>query len=753
MKKWWKSRFLLIDRLMYGSFIRKLSIIVAGTLIIFTILSIVGLFLPPRLVADSSFRPGWDTFLYMSNPDIAEYSRLSERLYVIITNIFGMIAINGLIITLLVNWVLNRQDRFTNGTARYKHIKESRFAVIIGGHKMVAKLANDILTDKKKKLEYVIIQTQRPPENLRREISACIEDKKLAANVIIYAGDRTAPHELRELYLNYAEEVYIIGELPTVDGSSHDAINMQCWNEITNIKGEKREGKIPCHIMFEYQSTFNAFQFTDINVERSQVFRFIPFSIYETWAQQVLVQNPYESKKPFIPLEGNDGLSYDSRQRVHLIIIGMSKMGMALALEAAHVAHYPNFNNHEAGRPRTLITFIDRNAEREMYLFTGRYRELFKLARWRYVKAPKGVVDSKPSWKIYDSITDIESDNNHCYPWNKPQTDKSFNSPYYGNYLGDDFIDIDFEFIEGEMSLPSIQQYITDACADKADSNINLYDDNHRKYTATSKTTIAVCLPIAAEAMSIALYFNPSVYKDAQQIIVQQQESGSLVDAVSAGIAGSVSDNYRVLRPFGMIDKCCYLNNSDMWLAKFVAYAYKCIGDGKPFDKKYADRKSDMDFINDVEECWKSISPENGKSTISQRWSNLYCANSFFAKINSTLHKNSSNKIELPISGLINDTKLKSILAKTEHNRWVIEQLLLGMRPIDNKYPSPLPITDKSEKSRLKSLGIHPNLASNDKLGVDSVYDEGIVEIIPLALRIAASLDGKKLIYDVAPQA
>lgn len=580
---------------------------------------------------------------------------------------------------------------------------------------MVASLANSLIH--KENINYVLIQTQRDAETVRKELNAEINDEKLARNVIIYSGDRTSWHELEELQLDKAQEIYIIGEPSHIDGSSHDAINLQCWDLITDRFKEVREVRIPVHVMFEYQSTFSAFQYTDLKFEQSKTFRFIPFSIYETWAQQVLIGKKKSGDMNYIPLDGWDGISYSSNQRVHLIVAGMSKMGMALAIEAAHIAHYPNFNNRATGRPRTLITFIDRNAKREMLFFMGRFRDLFQLARWRYIKAPDVIVrQNDTSWDIYDTIGEISDRSNKNYTWHYPLVDEDFNSPYRGNYLGEDLIDIDFEFIEGDVALPVIQKYIEDAGADN-----------------TSKTTIAVCFPVAVEAMSAALFFPPSVYKNAQQILVQQPKSGALVNAIRYGLTGEDSSKFKILKPFGMIEKCDYLSRINSVLPKLVAYAYKCLPDSSLMEK-YSETGNLHDFIEVVEDNWLSISADGGKSTIAKRWSNLYCANSFDSKVRSA-------GIDLDSKDCSLDDSTTKTLAKIEHNRWIMEQLLLGVRPVDRSYKGKLPVNDKKTRSELKNHNIHPDLISNEMLGITKIFDEEIARIIPLAMYIAGQLD------------
>lgn len=720
----WDRRYLTLDRYMSGTFWKLFLWCLGITVILFLVFWLIAWWC-------SKWSLG-ETFVQLSNPQHNKDADSREWLAIVLVNLLGLFVLNGVILTLFVNWVSNRKDRHNNGEARYPYIQSKRFSVIIGAHKMVASLSNSLF--KRGDIDYILIQTQRNPEKVRKEIFAEINDERLAQNVIIYSGDRTSWHELAELQLDKAKEIYIVGEPYHIDGSSHDAINIHCWGLIKKNLKEEKDPRIPVHVMFEYQSTFSAFQFTDLKTEESPTFRFIPFSVYETWAQQVLVNKKKTGTLNYIPLDGWNGLPYTSAQRAHLIIVGMSKMGMALAIEAAHIAHYPNFNNKEAGSPRTLITMIDRNAKREMLFFMGRFRELFKLARWRYIKAPDGVVKPKDgSWDMYDTSRDIAQRANTHYPWHDPMLDEDLNSPYCGNYLGEDFIDIDFEFIEGDVALPSIQKYIEDASADNslrikriiAQTGSSIPDES-------SKTTIAVCLPVAAEAMSAALYFESSVYKNAQQILVQQQESGALVNSVRYGLTGEEDSKFNILKPFGMIEKCDYLSVIDSILPKLVAYAYKCLP-GSTFSQEYRKLKDLKKFKEIVEENWLNINSAGGKSAIAKRWSNIYCANSFATKARSV-------SIDPDFDREIRDEEVINTLAKVEHNRWVMEQLLLGIRPVDRSYEGKLPINDPELRRKLKSLKVHPDLISNEMLGDTQMYDKEIAKIIFLAISIAKEL-------------
>ncbi|MCM1066691.1 MAG: hypothetical protein NC418_03840 [Muribaculaceae bacterium] len=714
-----------LDLLMSGKFSKVLKKLLAYTGIIFGVLVVAGFahawFSPGELGRDGSLLPG-QLLLDLTNPTFESGAEawtfwwISEHILVLLTNLVGIILVNGILLSFIVNWLSSRREKFGKGETRYTHFRPGNFSVIIGGHRMVAKLACDLI--RKECNEYVLIQTQRNPEALRRELFAAIGDRELAGDVIIYSGCRTSRHELEELQPADANEVYIIGESALIDGANHDALNLECWRLIAeNIAADHAPAKrIPCHVMFEYQSTFTAFQNSDVSLRSSRTFSFEPFSIYETWARQVLVSRPGQPDS-YTPLDGHGGISYDSPERVHLIVVGMSRMGVALAIEAARTAHYPNFNNPAAGRPRTLITFIDRHADTEMLKVMRRYRALFDMARWRYVDAPADLIapaDEPGRWKIYDSAAEINSCAAGCYPWHRPLDDAAEGSPYFGGYLGEDFIGVDFEFIKGDLAAPAVNRYISDAAAD-----------------TLSRTTIAICLPIASEAMAAALYFSPEVYEQAQEIWVQQAETGAIVETLRQGISGLGTARYRRLKPFGMLDRCDYLRG-EQWLPKLVSYAYTCLNRGTSLFSEYTDAAGLNALAADATAAWEAIDRGGGKSVVAKRWSNVYCARSFPTKMRAFGLKASADEIT--------DSTTLARIAEVEHNRWVIEQLLSGYRPVDRSYATVIPIGG-ALRNELKRKHVHPDIVGNSKLGPTRDYDIAIARIICLASYMAGELD------------
>lgn len=669
----WSRRYLTLDRYMAGDFRRLLFWLIALFTLLFVAAWLIGWWLA-----------GWnigDAFVNLTNPQRNPAYDGSEWPAIVIANILGLIILQGILLTVLVNWVSNRRGRHLNGEARYDYVFKRPHAVILGGHPITANIAKDLIESGRQ--EFVVVQTAGNPENLRRAIRAMVKAPRQSANVIIYSGSRTSWHELEQLYLDTASEIYIIGEPREIDGDSLDALNLQSWSLIAGHYGARRGRRIDCHVMLEHPSSFTAFQFTDIPTEQNSLFRFLPFGLYENWARQLLTGNSADREAYYNPLDGTDGISFSSSERVHLVIMGWTEMGKALALETAHTAHYPNFLNSDAGNPRTLITIIDPDARTGMLKWQARYQALFQLARHRLATAES--MDT---------------------PWVDPLLDPDSKSPYAGDYLGYDFIDVDFEFIEGNYFDPHVRQYLSEG-------------------DMKEKTTIAVTLPDASEALSAALSLPEAIYSGALQIWVYQKQSGAMVDALAQGSTGVGHRRFGKLRPFGMLDKCDYTQRVHQKLPMMVWFAYHCLDEGlDPLDQlRKLEQAGTLEAT--LQQVWDALTNEGGKSEISKRLSNTYCANTFPAKLRG-VRKAVEERHPMP----------EELLGQVEHNRWVMEQLLTGMRPVGPEYAHALPIEDCELRRELKSRGIHPDLVSNSRLGTTQAYDLAIVRLLNFSTQL-----------------
>ena len=81
-----------------------------------------------------------------------------------------------------------------------------------------------------------------------------------------------------------------------------------------------------------------------------------------------------------------------------------------------------------------------------------------------------------------------------------------------------------------------------------------------------------------------------------------------------------------------------------------------------------------------------------------------------------------------------------NILTEVEHNRWSVEELILGYRPVTEKEEK-LVENDISQKKALRQKKIHYDLRAFSDLRTDStgknvnVYDMALIQGIPLIIK------------------
>lgn len=440
--------------------------------------------------------------------------------------ILGFLLLNGLLISTLISWFDRRRDQWMNGAIRYNRIALAfkNIGVVIGADETAPTIIKKLLGNQgEKPVDYVILLTNEEAERIRERVSSYLTDNE-KKRVIIYNGQLDSIEEIYKLHIKRATEIYVLGENSEddVSHSYHDTQNMRCVHNIASYLTDKCvERKIICRVLFEYQTTYSVFQFSDLPDNIRQHLVFIPVNAYENWAQRVLVKGQYtetvkkimpalrkidlkptavnkilhpvvnylqsimpkNNEEPrtieYAPLDGT-GICAASKDHVHLIVVGMSKMGVAMAIQAAQVAHYPNFSTgrkndrdevlKEPSPIRTRITFIDEHADNEMNFFMGRFQNLFALSRYRYIDA---------SGKDYDT--------------NKPWEDAMTFADCKYKMQGDNFIDIEWEFVKGNVQSPAVMEYLRDAAA-QASCLLE------RK----SLLTVAICHPLAHEAIAAA---------------------------------------------------------------------------------------------------------------------------------------------------------------------------------------------------------------------------------------------------------
>ena len=616
------------------------------------------------------------TFINPGSFFTSEGKEPSDRGWAIVTGLVGMIFLGGMLISVFSNIIERRVDRVKNGKAYYYF---NNHVVIIGYNRMGIGLICQLAENDKFRDSEIVLQTIQEVPQVRHELFAGLKPD-IEKKITIVSGNRTSVEALELLHINRCKEVFILGEKDEYD---NDSLNVECVKKIDTILLQTPSGRPPvrCNVLFKYQSTFAVFQRQDIEGIKERI-DFVPFNYYEMWAEKVFVERKYTSpaknyvseELEYLPLD-HERITADSNKKVQLVVLGMSNMGIAMGIQAAHLCHFPNFVTKGI---KTRITFIDEHADKEMNYMRGRYLHLFNELDVYYKDIQPNDMFSRSMMK--DKAARITA---------KPANEI--------------FTDIEFEFIKAKVEYPVVQDYLADLSRNR---NICL--------------TIAICFHYPPKAIAAGLYLPDDVYNNHTPVLVQQEISYCTLDMLSK------DGKYMHVKPFGMLDHCYNLGKADDLLPMMVKQLYDCTNENpsevvKTFDHEEL-RKNWYNWTD-------KKTQQESRNITALKWSNIYHANMVHVKARSL---NISNGEELSIKQI-------NLLARIEHNRWNIEKLLMGYRPCTPEETDDIAngrTTKQALRDRFIHNDIKPYrmLSKDDKEIQASKYDVNISRSLPYML-------------------
>lgn len=481
--------------------------------------------------------------------------------------ILGLLLFTGLLISVVSNMLERRVERYREGEIAYPL---ENHVVVIGFDEMVPMLVQQICSDPRYGSCYILIQSVQPATKVRNSIHTML-DARQERRILVLHAQRNSPEELAKLCTTRAREIFLIGEANEYD---HDSLNIDSLQKIVAIHSKTRNcPRIPVSVLFEYQTTYAAFQISDLAEEWRKQIDFHPFNFYEEWAKKLLVKRCYEegTTKVEYPALDREPITWESSQTVHLVIIGMSRMGVALGVEAAQLLHFPNFCRDR--RLKSRITFIDAATDEEMNFFRGRYRHYFDLAPSRY--------------------RDMEHlDKERILPPNWSYSPRT------------DFLDVEFEFIKGLAETPAVQKLLAEWAED-----------------SRQQLSIAICLNFPPQAMAMGLYLPDVIYARNIPVFVRQETSSALLDLLNNRLKKEPLNRYSHVFPFGMLANSFDLDRRNTRRAQLVNYIYDYKG-------TYGTKPSAVPSDYELQQAWDKL-------PVALQWSNFYCADSVDIKLRS----------------------------------------------------------------------------------------------------------------------
>lgn len=640
----------------------------------------------------------WRLYYYYADPgtqsENIEDSNLMRWIGLIMST-FGSLFLSGLLISTITSGFERRADKWRTGFCYYKM---KNHIVIIGSDQIAHGIVNQLCEDN----DDIVVLTSTDVEKTRNSLNATIKKKSNNNKIIVNYGQRDSEHFLNLINVAYAKDVYILGDTSEFDEieNFHDSLNIQCLTIVARLCKNVGRTALPCHVLFDYKTTYHVFQYANLSPEITKHIDFHPFNFYDFWARKVFVVGySKEEDIRYKPLDYQPITTRESEKFVHLIIIGMSKMGQAMALQAVHIAHFPNYK-----KKKTKITLIDANGKNEMGMFKQKCGELFKLSRSTYIDAHSWLAE-RERWVKGDPQINGE----------KFITRYELSSEYQHLVPNDDrdkeFIDIEWEFIDGNDHNPVVQERLEEYIKDE-----------------NAIITVAVCLNLTHVSLRSAMHLPKAYYEKEKKIpiLVQQRKTSTMVSTLNG--KGLDEDKrqlllYENIIPFGMVYNCYDSNMVSTEVCKRIAATYD-------YFYEYENNPTIIDSTK-ADEIWRN-------TAITKRWSNIFAAASIPTKLRCLGINWDINNPE-SISDLTESEV--DLLAEIEHNRWNVEELLLGYRPVNEKEDKIID-ADKSKKNYYKKRYAHYDIRPYHGLKVDgegrkaSLYDKVIVKSLPLILNI-----------------
>lgn len=380
----------------------------------------------------------------------------------------GIFFFTALLVSIFTKIFSNISDAYNKGERRYKNI--SGHILILGSNRMLIGMLSALR--KKTPQPEILIMTSSPIETLRDKVEAFFGDPKFMKRISFYYDERDNERNLRDACADKAKLIYVIGEENEVD---HDSVNISCCEKLKKVC-ESSPSEVHCFLVLSNQSSADVYHYSNENISSSKL-RVDVVDIKEYVAQQTLLGLNGANQ---IPIDG-DGITKDSNKHLHFVVAGLTPMGKAMALTAAHLCHFPNFNE-KTGANRTTISIAEPCIKEKMDKFISEHSELFKLSHYsvmRYKEDGRHVVHYAPDEK-------------------------------YG-----DFLDIEWEFIDSDIDSPEVKQDLTAAALDE-----------------TQQLAIAICQERQEDNTSSGLHLPPELYDKSRKIpiYVHLWEQGNVLN-------------------------------------------------------------------------------------------------------------------------------------------------------------------------------------------------------------------------------
>ena len=395
-------------------------------------------------------------------------------------------------------------------------------------------------------------------------------------------------------------------------------------------------------------------------------------------AKTLLVRLPGRVS-PFPPLDRRP-IGRDSEVTVHLVLLGAGNLAEAVALNAALVAHYPNYCRDT--RLRTRITLVSEDVSQMRDRLLQRYAHLFAHS--------------------YHRMLDLSDTHPVCH-LHRPQ--------YEGQRK--DFVDVEWEFVKGDSRNGAVRQKLSEWAVSER-----------------QLLTVALCHADDGANLTEAVSLPQAVY-DAQTPVFCHAEKADLLRLVQEGKAyGNVIAFNQEMADLGLLRVLKLMGQC----VNYVYHHCFALEKGAPITAP-----AHIDVVR-LDALWAEV------PSLPKQYSNVFNAMTLGTKMHSLGHREEEMEKSEMDEGAGQAYYALSmdevdVMTEVEHNRWSLEELMLGYRPMTDDEMRMVE-EDVLQKKRLRDeKKVHYDLRAFDDLREDetgknvNVYDMALTQAIPLIVK------------------
>lgn len=142
--------------------------------------------------------------------------------------------------------------------------------------------------------------------------------------------------------------------------------------------------RIPVLLLLQSRNVLHCLRMTGLPDSVDAAFEVWPFTMEEIWARNLFLRMPGIQTFSAPPVDRSP-ITKDSGSFVHLVIAGTNSYAREVAVQAAMLCHFPNFNAKDRRPLRTRISFISPGIMAFRDSFIGQYPQLFTHSYYRTV--------------------------------------------------------------------------------------------------------------------------------------------------------------------------------------------------------------------------------------------------------------------------------------------------------------------------------------------------------------------------------